>query len=200
MIPTGDFERLQSDIINRYDNDTITFGVLIADYEQTLAREYIMNYINVFDKKSNRYIDFFIPGYACYYGDLRTSLKNKYGEYYYFNRDLFERFIIQLEQYFGIRYSFNPELILIELKNNNFINSKKIVIELEKDITHTGTLFLDIFDIAKKHVDISDFSSELNKMYCKGPIIDIILNALGNNIVSNIYKSRDDVIRFKVIK
>ncbi len=59
MFPTGDFDRLKYEIIEWYSDIDIpiTFGILTADYEQSLAREYIINYIDVFDKRSNKYID-----------------------------------------------------------------------------------------------------------------------------------------------
>lgn len=68
MNPTGSYLRFQNDLLDRYsnyeDSDFVTFGILIADPRQTAAREFIFNYLNVFDRESGDYFDFFIPGYT----------------------------------------------------------------------------------------------------------------------------------------
>ena len=52
MFPTSSYKRLYNDIIDRYDtysdDEYVTFGILIADARQGEAREYILNYLNVF--------------------------------------------------------------------------------------------------------------------------------------------------------
>lgn len=202
MFPTGDFDRLKYEVMQWYNDDApITFGILIADYEQTLAREYIINYMNVFDKKSNNYIDFFIPGYLTYGNGIITLMKNKNGESYCFDRTTFETFVEQFEKYFGFTYEFSPVLVLVELKNKNFIDSQKIIIDLdcdESDIKRAGVMFLDIFDIAKRYVRIEDFSRELTATYIKGSYADTIVNAIGNNILTEINEQRKNVRRFRV--
>lgn len=168
MFPTGDFDRLKYEIMEWYDdvNIPITFGILIADYEQSLAREYILNYMDVFDNLSNTYIDFFIPGYTIYGSndDIRTSMRNKDGATYYFSRKLFTDFIEKFESLFDYEYGFSPVLLLVELKNRNFTGTKKIVIELDTEafnIKKAGILFKSIFNIAKQYVNILDYSSVL---------------------------------------
>ncbi len=119
MFATGDFERLKHDIVKRYENNDIkiTFGILIADYDQSLAREYILNYLKIFNKKSDKYIDFFIPGYVPYHNHASPTKFIDTGKHrYYFSRELFESFIHEFEGQFDFEYSFNPVLVLVELE------------------------------------------------------------------------------------
>ena len=68
MIPIGDFSLFRDSIIKRYnDYEQITFGILLADPRQTEAREYILNYLDVFNKQSKHYFDFFLPGFDNLY-------------------------------------------------------------------------------------------------------------------------------------
>ena len=203
MFPTGDFDRLRRDVIERYkDIDIpITFGVLIADYRQSLAREYILNYVDVFDRKSNKYIDFFIPGYAPFYGGTQTKLMDKDDNPYFFNENLFLEFVSKFERTFDVPYEFNPMLILIELDGKNFEKSRKMVLaldEMDGGIKKSGVLFQKIFEIAKRHVSLDDFSNNLVSTYVKDNIIDSIISALGNDIIAEVNTQRKNIRRFIV--
>lgn len=201
MFPTGDFDRLKYQIMEWYDEECpITFGILIADYDQTLAREYILNYLNIFDNRSNKYIDFFIPGYTEY-GTKNPIELSRTGKRYFFDRKIFERFIEQFQENFGYKYEFNPVLLLIELKNKDFLNSKKIIIDLEGngiDVKRAGALFQRIFDIAKQYVGLKDFSRELTVTYIKGAYADSIVNAIDNSILTEFNKQQKNIRRFKI--
>lgn len=205
MFPTGDFDRLKYEIMEWYSDIDIpiTFGILIADYEQSLAKEYIINYMDVFDKRSNRYIDFFIPGYVIYGSDddIRTSMKNKQGDAYYFSRTLFHDFIEKFETYFDYKYEFNPVLILVELKNRNFVGTKKIVIELDSErtsIKKAGVLFNNIFEIAKRYVNITDFSRELTATYLKNTLADSVIDAIDNSMLTELYTQKKNIRVFQI--
>ena len=203
MIPTGDFDRLSVDVIKRYTyiDIPITFGVLIADYRQTLAREYILNYVKVFDKKSNKYIDFFIPGYAPFYGGQQTKLMDKDHNQYYFNEDLFLEFIDKFERVFDISYEFNPMLVLVELNGNRFESSRKMVLALDSmdgGVKKSGVLFQKIFDIARSYVSLDDFSNRLISTYIKGNVIDSIINALGNDFIAEVNTQQKNIRRFLI--
>jgi hypothetical protein len=205
MFATGDYERFYYDVIERYaDIDIpITFGVLIVDYEQSAAREYIVNYLDIFNKSSGKYIDFFIPGYVPYNaGDWRKiPFKNKEGDDYYFKRDAFHQFITEFENRFNIEYPFNPMLVLVELTGRDFANSKRIVIELDsesRDVKKTGLLFNEIFKIAKKHTSIDDFEVGLAKTYLKGEWLDTFVRAIDNSIVTEVFTHRKNAKSFRI--
>jgi hypothetical protein len=205
MVPTGAFDRLYCDIINRYDDMDVpvTFGILIADYQQTLAREYILNYLNIFDKHSGKYIDFFIPGYTIYdSGDgISTALKDKDGEKYYFSKELFDEFVEKCKKNFGFIYNYSPMLVLVELTRTDYINVRKIIIELDSkthDIKKTGILFEKIFEIAKKYVMLDDFSREIVKTYIEGSALDSFVNALDNSVVTEIYNVIQNTRQYKI--
>lgn len=58
MNPVRTFDQITQEILDKYDYKTITVGILIADGNQTAARDYIINYMDKFDKESGKYIDF----------------------------------------------------------------------------------------------------------------------------------------------
>ena len=56
--PVRTFDQITQEILDKYDYKTITVGILIADGNQTAARDYIINYMDKFDKESGKYIVF----------------------------------------------------------------------------------------------------------------------------------------------
>ncbi len=157
MEPTNTFEKMALTIMKKYSQGKIVVGILIADFQQTKAREYILNYMDRFDIKSGKYIDFYIPGYYSLdekeeaelsekYHPLQDIRSERYGEgiqayyirrtqtQYYFSRELFDDFISEMENRMKIEYTYNPMLILVEVeKKENRINYlNKIIIELDR--------------------------------------------------------------------
>ncbi|MBE5977911.1 MAG: hypothetical protein E7249_02100 [Paenibacillaceae bacterium] len=41
-----DFEKLSKAILKKYEGNSITMGIQVADYRQSEAREYMLNYLN----------------------------------------------------------------------------------------------------------------------------------------------------------
>ena len=206
MYPTGDFERFKNDVLERYDaiDIPITFGVLIADYRQDRAKQEILNHLVPFNDKSNRYIDFFIPGYQPdFLGGSSDCLriKDRDGNKLVFNEDIFEEFVDEFQKAFHYVYEFNPVLVLVELSGKKFADARKIVIELDSpysDIKRTGSLFLEIFDIAKRFVNIEDFSRNLVGTYLKGAYVDAIIQAIGNDMLSEVNNQQKNIRRFTI--
>lgn len=65
MWPIGTYERFLRKIKGQenYGEKVNYFGVLICDVRQSKAKEYILNYIDVFNNRSGKFIDFYIPVY-----------------------------------------------------------------------------------------------------------------------------------------
>ncbi|MFK4435441.1 hypothetical protein [Paenibacillus sp. RC21] len=203
MWPLGEYGRLVHEIKKRENTDIpITFGLLIADYRQQLSREYILNYINRFNYKSDKYINFYLPGYFqedFYNNQQIIKIKDKK---YYFNEEKYMDFLEKLEVDFDLEYTYNPRLILMEYERGNFNKSKKITIELDNrgaDIKKTGELFEKIFDIAKKYVNVEDFSNTLMKQELKSGIFDRIIKTLDNQLLTEIKDSYNRVKKYKII-
>lgn len=208
MFPTGSYERFQHDIIYRYnthgDNDFVTFGILIADPRQDQAREFIFNYLDMFDDESGKYFDFFIPGYDTYSyhsdeKEVYTSINNKN---YYFNYDLFFDFINRLKSDFNINYTFNPMLILMTMQLGRKHTAKYIVLELDDSpgIPRCGMLFEDIFQTARTTLQLNDFQGMLRKTYIEGNLLSSIINAIGQKWLIELNNTCRNMRRYKIIK
>lgn len=205
MWPLGDYNRLVYEIKRRENpNIPVAFGILIADYDQHECREYILNYIDTFNYKSDRYINFYLPGYLeekSYHDNNKTIVINK--KKYYFNRQVYLDFLKHLEKDFGIQYPYNPVLILLEYNNGNFISSKRIIIKLDDhglQIKQTGELFEEIFKIAQENVDINDFSNMLQINKLKNNLFETIIKCIDNKYITAIYDINKQIKEYRLTK
>lgn len=221
------FEILMKKILDQYKDleVPITVGILLADYRQTDAREYILNYLNRFDKLSGKYIDFYLPGYYLYAGDSSNEWKtrshynvcisrhrsNDYicirrtGEKYYFDDYLFEEFIRDMENKMQISYTYNPMLLLVEVNMNNARGKieyqRKMVIELDntqQGIRRSGCLFDEIFQIAQREANLDRFGKSIKMKYIKGCAIKSLAKALDGNIIEVVEEIGEQVIMCKI--
>ncbi|WP_321993975.1 hypothetical protein [Clostridium butyricum] len=202
MWPLGSYERMVHEIKRRENPDIpITFGILIADYRQSLNQEYILNYINRFDYKSDRYINFYLPGYIDddRYGSNQEICIND--KKYYFNLNEYEKFLIYLENDFKIEYPYTPILLLVEYKNGHFSKSNIVRIELDSDpinIKRTGILFEKIFLCAQSHVNIDDIQKGLRKTAFKEGLLENIVQALDISWLTAIQSMSENVKSYKI--
>lgn len=202
MWPVGTYERLIHDIKMRETPDIpITFGVLIADHRQQKAREYVLNYITRFDKLSERYINFYLPGYLekdaiGYCTDIKIR-----GTNYAFNAGVYLDFLSHFCYDFDIDYPYNPVLILLEYNRGHFKKSRKIVIELDEngaEIERAGRLIETIVDIARKHVELEEFSSGLQQSVVRHSLFERIIEGIDNAIISSITKGINDTQKYRI--
>jgi hypothetical protein len=201
MWPLGEYHRFVHEIKRRENKEIpVTCGLLIADYRQQMSREYILNYINRFDYKSDKYINFYLPGYfedSIYKSKNVIKIKD---QNYYFNEEKYMEFLMKLEEDFEIDFAYNPRLVLMEYDRGHFNKSKRIIIELDSegaDIKRTGELFESIFDIAKKHVHLDDISKALRNQELQDGLFDRVLRVMDNKLIIEIADSCNKIRRYK---
>ncbi|WP_148090740.1 hypothetical protein [Paenibacillus macerans] len=202
MWPLGQYERLVYEIRRRENNEIpVIFGLLVADFHQQKCKEYILNYIERFDYKSDQYINFYLPGYLeedLFNNDEKITIKQKD---FYFNRDTYLNFLDKLEVDFKIDYPYNPVLILMEYDRGNFNRTKRIIIELDSngsDIKQVGEMFERIFEIAKEVVSINDFSKSLMKDGLKKGLLDKIIEGIDISYITAIYKNTKEINKYRI--
>ncbi len=120
---------------------------------------------------------------------------------YYFHDEKYMEFLRKLESDFDLGYIYNPTLVLMEYNRGNFRKAKKMVIELDHkgaDIKKTGELFESIFEIAKKYVDINDFSNVLLKNELKNGLFESVIKILDNKLITEIHDRYGEIKRFKI--
>lgn len=184
--------------IDSLDGWRHTAGILIADYEQQLAREYILNYVDLFNRESDEYIDFYLPGYVLVLDD---DCDIKIGDNkYVFDRELFNLAILELKELCGIKYGFAPLLILQEFESGS-MTDKRIVIELNTE--KAGILFEEIFKIAHREVGIDAISQELKKAQfirlLPQIIKEIIKKLTGSTFVKVVLDNEDNLTRYNIM-
>lgn len=223
-----DFEILSKMVLEKYDDETcVTMGILIADYRQSEAREYILNYMNRFDELSGKYIDFYLPGYYMFTGDSEDEWESRQhynmcvsrhrstrepiyldrtSAPYYFDDYFFEDFLREFSKETGVSYTYNPMLILIEVKNERYRGQiqfqNKIVIELDENsprgIRRSGQLFEAIFDIAKREMNLHRFERALKIKYIKGNAVQKIASLLDGNFIEAISESAEGIMTYRI--
>ncbi|MFQ8903307.1 MAG: hypothetical protein ACLR7D_17145 [Lachnospira eligens] len=145
-------------------------------------------------------------GKWCCYSDIPIFYIRRNQTAYYFDKFLFDDFIIEMEERMGIKYTYNPMLILVEI--NKGIDGEKIefqdkvVIELDDDsargVTRVGSLFDKIFEVAKKEVGLDRFRDNVRMYYIKGPCSKNIINAVQGEWIESIEDVINNVKRFKI--
>lgn len=131
------------------------FGVLFCDVRQANAREYVLNYLDVFHKRSGKFIDFYIPGYIPseeYYGSKNRNIIHLGKQKYIFDQSEYIYFCERFERDFDVTFPFSATLVLLEYTSGHFSNARKIVFELEyseSGIKSAGNLFFNIFNCAE---------------------------------------------------
>lgn len=222
-----DFEILSKNLLEQYKelDVPITVGILLADYRQTAAREYILNYLNRFDDLSGKYIDFYLPGYYLYAGDSIDEWKKRShynicisrhraddyisirrtGEKYYFDDYLFEEFLRDMEKRMQISYTYNPMLLLVEVNMNKARGKleyqRKMIIELDntqQGIRRSGCLFDEIFRIAQREVNLDRFGGAIRMKYIKGCAIKSLAKALDGSIIEVVEEIAEQVLMCKI--
>lgn len=215
----GTFADFQNKVLLNYPDyydDEITFGILLVDPEQSDCKEYLLNYLNSFHKKSQEAFDFYIPGFTdnpYYYGEYEEQIsfmnisknipiisidqKN-----YYFCRKYYEDFIDNLEEMFHIQPTFNPMLILMEMKPGHVKDTKFVVIELDNLDSHgirrSGQFFYNLLNITKKVKTLEEIVTKEQSYYAHTKGIDSIISAIGINWLTETKKAHNEFKRFKI--
>lgn len=193
MWPLGTYDRFLRKIKGQeFSQKKVNyFGVLFCDVRQSNAREYILNYLDVFNSRSRQFIDFYIPGYIPAEEFPRKSNCNAIrigNEKYVFDSEKYVEFCKRFECDFDVEFPFSATLVLLEYTSGSFSNARKIVFELENSengIRSSGILFLNIFDCAEngrigQSLDaLSKALSIKEKQKLMGTVAQCILNFFG---------------------
>jgi len=137
MWPLGTYDRFLRKIKGQeFSQEKVNyFGVLFCDVRQTNAREYVLNYLDVFNKRSGKYIDFYIPGYIPaeeYYGSRNHNAIYIGKQKYIFDQSQYIEFCDRFEHDFGVGFPFSATLVLLEYNTGHFSKARKIVFDTLK--------------------------------------------------------------------
>ena len=214
MNPVGDYRTFYDEFLRKYDdyadNEIISFGILLADYRQTATREYILNYLQDFDYLSGKLIDFFIPGYIEAWNVgwcTRDTMSRNNGSIqvrgtdYVFVEEIFRSFIHNLQSQFGIRYTYNPMLILMSMERCYIQTARYIVFELDTipgGIRRSGELFRRIFDVAREDTSLEAYRNRCYHIYIKDNIVEKFSAAIGLPWLEEITRVGTEYKRYKI--
>lgn len=185
------------------EDDDISFGVLCASYNQTEAREYIYEFLDDFDEESGDYYDFFIPGFQeCKEEKAADIVLERTNKKYKFDRKVYKDFCDNFFNFYGISKTYNPMLILMSVKPGRMGEAQYIIIELDTcnscGVKRSGVFFKQIFELAKKEVNVRAMKNNFIKNYIKGNWMESIINFLSGEIVQEINKVGREIKRYRI--
>ena len=121
---------------------------------------------------------------------------------YYFSRKYYDDFWRNLEQDFGIEYTFNPMLILMSMQIARKHTAEYIVIELDGispyGVARSGMLFRRIFQAAKTSPLLRDIQTTIRCTYIRGNWLDAIVNALGPDWLVEVKRHHNELKRYRI--
>ena len=167
MYPIGTYDRFVQKIKGREGKGKPKYlGVLFCDIEQQNVKEYIINYIKVFDKNSAEYFDFYIPGYLESKTSYTSDMFEFKGDKYKFNREKYNEFCYKFSQDFEIEFPYVATLVLLEYESGNFNMAKRSVFNLEEiqgNLKSSGCFFDLIFKSAEGNNDLQSILDDIYK-------------------------------------
>lgn len=165
MYPVGTYDRFIQKIKGREGKDKPRYlGILFCDIEQSNVKEYIMNYLEVFDKNSSKHFDFYIPGYLDAIEDGANYIFEFKDVKYEFNRKVYNEFCNTFSSDFDIPFPYVSTLVLLEYESGNFKKAKKCVFNLEQNtdgLKDAGRFFDLIFKSAEENNELQSILDDM---------------------------------------
>ncbi|MGG7058326.1 hypothetical protein ACQPUZ_08510 [Clostridium tertium] len=179
MYPIGTYDRFIQKIKGREDKSKPRYlGVLFCDIEQQSAKEYILNYMEVFNKSSGEYFDFYIPGYLNSTKKSGNNIFQFRNKKYEFNRKVYNEFCDKFIKDFNIEFPYVATLVLLEYKSGNFKNAKIAKFNLEEikgGVKNSGFFFDLIFKVSKDNEELQCILDNLFGQFEEKPQIGFTL-------------------------
>ena len=198
------------------DKETITVGLLVADARQSDSRDYLLNYLDYFHRRSGNYFSFYVAGFTPEpfgfdftkpFDPTDNLYKNLYlieidRKKYYFDAIEFEHFIVELEEELKIKYTFNPMLVLFEMKPGHWGEARRVVFELDNmddhNVRRSAVFFSELLDITKEVTSLKDITRKQKNYAIKGSIIDRIIASLDIPLIGEVKNSIEDIRRYRI--
>lgn len=156
MLPiSGTFEQFKEKVQENHDLcEGNTIGLLFVDSRQNDVRQYLTNYLDVFNTESGKYLDFCIPGYSS--SKIQTSdnciqIKN---DFWFFNHNNYTSFQKEMKLNYNVPFSTTAYLLLLEIGDPGSFK-RTIKIELDKnkdDVRNAGDLFQQLFEFTREKI------------------------------------------------
>ncbi|MEG1173135.1 MAG: hypothetical protein RSD40_02255 [Bacilli bacterium] len=202
MYPVGTYEDFKIKVaIKENKGITSIFGVLFLNYNQQGAKEYIVDFLDIFHKNSGSYINFYVPGYIKEGNQYQVNDRKKIdvgldGESYYFSLEEYKKICSQFKDIYKIKFPFNPMLLICEINGNHeILEEKKLVINLHDDknsIENASKKIEQVIQFSKNGVNNT---KEMNKKILFQDFKEYFTNGIFEDVdnpwikvVNNVYK------------
>lgn len=205
MFPIGTYDRFIQKIKGREGKCKPRYlGVLFCDIEQQNVKQFIINYMEVFNKKSGENFDFYIPGYLSCKTGRTSDIFELNSEKYKFNRKVYDEFCYKFSQDFDIKYPYVATLVLLEYKSGNFKHSKKCMFNLEEingGVKNSGDFFELIFKSAEENDELQNILDNMFKEVDDKPdIIFTVINQITSFFNCDLKEPKDKFLKHRKIR
>ena len=163
MVPAISMKEIERHISN-YSEDSKAIGILFAKPQTSLSKDAIIPELNYFNRRSGKYIDFFLPGYSNYehhdFGDeILISTKDDVKTYY--SDSYFCNFIEEMEGNSKWLYSGETDLLILNSNKYRIDFSNCLLVHLEKAlkinaISSPRVFMENIIRLSRKTVDTNE--------------------------------------------
>lgn len=202
MYPIGTYDRFVQKIKGREGKGKPRYlGVLFCDIEQQNVKEYIINYMEVFNKNSAEHLDFYIPGYLNSTTRCTSDMFEFKNEKYKFNRKIYNEFCYNFSHDFNMPFPYVATLVLLEYKSGDFKNSKKSVFNLEEikgGLKNSGCFFDLIFKSAESNDELQCILDDMfNEVDEKPERLFTLINQVTSFFNFDLKDSKDKFIEYR---
>jgi hypothetical protein len=162
MFPiSGPFEHFLWKLSEKNLVEGSTVGILVADPRQSQIREFVTNYLDTFNIKSGRYIDFYLPGYIkvnpASNHDITIS-----NTCWKFDVNIYDSFINELCERKFLKFTTTAFLLLLEIGTQKTKFKDFIYISIDSSTINpkqVGTFFTQFFEYAKSEIEFDKVKS-----------------------------------------
>lgn len=201
MIAINTWKKLREIIQNNFNGNGAVCILLLNPNNSSQTQQQIVRNIEYLDERSERLIDFFIPGFNYDDNEFLTDFKNRFDVHGFVN------FIKEFERISRWKYEAGTQLVILPYSNHEFKYSKVIDINLDKVRLYCNDEIIDIFfeELIGKFKNLShdpfEIFLDISHRYALTnvgweTILDFVKNDV-SNLVSRFFSAREIIKLFK---
>ncbi len=166
MFPiSGSFEHFlwkHSDKKNLTEGNTV--GLLFVDPRQTQIRDFVTNYMDVFNQESDKYIDFYLPGFRKVNDESHYDMTIS-NTFWKFEPDVYNSFVGELRDRKIINFTTSAFLLLMEIGHHKTSFKKYMKIGIDSPAMNpqeAGPFFKKLFEYSKSEIEFQKIEKWVN--------------------------------------
>ncbi len=141
-----------------------TVGLLFVDPHQTQIRDFVTNYMDVFNHESGKYIDFYLPGFRKVDGESHYDMTIS-DTFWEFDPDVYNSFVGELCDRKIIKFTTSAFLLLLEIGHHRTCFNRYMKIGIDSPTINpqeVGPFFKSLFEYSKSEIEFHKIEKWVN--------------------------------------